>query len=76
MAMVNAAVPLAPLQPDAIMTDPVPEAVAGFVRTLGVSLTPEQQTQLQVMLKRPQHEITEEAKRRKTDAVEPPPSCG
>ena len=49
------------------MSDPVPDAVAGFITNLGVNLTPEQQSQLQVMLKRPQTESTDEAKRRKTD---------
>lgn len=67
MSMVNAGAPPASLQPDVTMTDPVPEAVAGFISTLGVSLTPEQKDQLQVMLKRPQQDTTEKAKRRKTE---------
>ena len=39
------------LSEDADMKDPVPEAVAGFISTLGVSLTQEQQDQLKTMLK-------------------------
>ena len=35
------------------MKDPVPEAAAGFISTLGVSLTQEQRDQLKTMLKRP-----------------------
>ena len=75
MALVNSEVTATPLQSDATMSDPVPEAVAGFITNLGVNLTPEQQSQLQVMLKRPQTEITDEAKRRKTD-TENAEQCG
>ena len=58
---------------DVEMKDTVPEAVAGFITTLGVSLTPEQKEQLQQMLKRPQSGVEgtdEEAKRRRTGAPE------
>ena len=60
--------PLQPLETE--MEDSVPAAVAGFITTLGVSLTQEQKEQLHVMLKRPsvEAEVTdEEAKRRKTE---------
>ena len=60
-----------PLQPlDTEMKDSVPEAVAGFIHTLGVSLTQEQKEQLQVMLKRPSADdesLDEESKRRKKE---------
>lgn len=58
-----------PLQPlDTEMKDSVPEAVSGFLSTLGLNLTQEQKDQLHVMLKRPSNEADaeEEAKRRKT----------
>ena len=70
MALVNSEVTATPLQSDANMSDPVPDAVAGFITTLGVSLTQEQKEQLNVMLKRPSVDaeaIDEEAKRRKTE---------
>lgn len=61
-----------PLQPlDTEVKDSVPEAVAGFIHTLGVNLTPEQKEQLHSMLKRPSSEdesMDEESKRRKTEA--------
>ena len=60
--------PLQPLETE--MEDSVPAAVAGFITTLGVSLTQKQKEQLHVMLKRPsvEAEVTdEEAKRRKTE---------
>ena len=50
---------------DAEMKDPVPEAVAAFISTLGVSLTQEQQDQLKSMLKRPTSNNEDDAKRRK-----------
>ena len=59
-----------PLQPlDAEMKDSVPEAVSGFLSTLGLNLTQEQKDQLHVMLERPSNEADiadEESKRRKT----------
>ena len=64
----QAEMPLQPLETG--MDDSVPAAVAGFINTLGVSLTQEQKDQLHVMLKRPSvaAEVTdEEAKRRKTE---------
>lgn len=76
MAMVNAQAPHVVLQDDAEMKDPVPEAVAGFISAFGVDLTEDQKAQLQVMLKRPQEELVEEAKRRKTDPAAPTQSCG
>ena len=68
MSLVNAAKPDLADLPETGGADPVPDAVAGFINTLGVSLTEEQQQQLQLMLKRPQTEATDEAKRRKTEA--------
>ena len=62
---------------DTEMKDSVPDAVAGFITTLGVSLTPEQKEQLQQMLKRPQsgdEGTDEEAKRRR--AGTPEALCG
>ena len=62
---------------DTEMKDSVPDAVAGFITTLGVSLTPEQKEQLQLMLKRPQSAVEisdEEAKRRRT--LPSDASCG
>lgn len=61
--------------PDADAADPVPAAVAGFISTLGVTLTEEQQLQLQTMLNRPLTAQDEEAKRRKTEKQEVK-SCG
>ena len=49
------------------MEDTEPEAVARFITTLGVSLTPDQKAQLTTMLKRPSTDAPdEESKRRKT----------
>ena len=51
------------------MKDSVPEAVSGFLSTLGLNLTQEQKDQLHVMFKRPSNEADmseEESKRRKT----------
>lgn len=56
--------------PEAEAGDPVPAAVAGFITTLSVNLTEEQQNQLQSKLKRPPMATDEEAKRRKTEASE------
>ena len=61
---------------DAEMKDPVPEAVAGFISTLGVSLTQEQQDQLKSMLKRPTAPTDDDAKRRKLAEAEKTQSCG
>ena len=61
---------------DAEMKDPVPEAVAGFISTLGVSLTQEQQGQLRSMLKRPTAHNEDDAKRRKLAEAEKEQSCG
>ena len=68
MSLVNADKPDLGDLPETGGADPVPDAVAGFINTLGVSLTAEQQQLLQLMLKRPQTEATDEAKRRKTEA--------
>ena len=68
MFLVNAAKPDLGELPETGGADPVPAAVAGFINTLGVSLTEEQQQQLQNMLKRPPAEPVDEAKRRKTEA--------
>ena len=68
LSSTQAGKPLQPLETE--MEDSVPAAVAGFITTLGVSLTQEQKEQLHVMLKRPSvdAEVTdEEAKRRKTE---------
>ena len=59
------------LSEDAEMKDPVPEAVAGFISTLGVSLTQEQHDQLKNMLN-----SEEDAKRRKTEENGKDQSCG
>ena len=64
------------LSEDADMKDPVPEAVAGFISTLGVSLTQEQHDQLKTMLKRPPSSTDEETKRRKTGDDDKDKSCG
>ena len=53
LALVNSAKPDLHSLPDVDQSDPVPAAVAGFITTLGVDLTEEQQQQLQNMLKRP-----------------------
>ena len=58
---------------DAEMKDPVPEAVAGFISTLGVSLTQEQQDQLKSM---PTVTNEDDAKRRKLVEAEKSQSCG
>lgn len=67
------------LQPlDTEMPDSMPEAVAGFISTLGVNLSQEQKDQLSVMLKRPPADaaaMDEEAKRRKTELMSNG-SCG
>ena len=54
----------------------MPEAVAGFISTLGVSLTQEQHEQLKTMLKRPQQSNEEDTKRRKTGEGDKDMSCG
>ena len=64
------------LSEDAEMKDPVPEAVAGFISTLGVSLTQEQHDQLKTMLKRPTTNSEEDAKRRKAEENGKDQSCG
>ena len=52
------------------MEDTVPDAVAGFITTLGVNLTDDQKAQLNTMLKRPQNDqLEEESKRRRTAAA-------
>ena len=68
MSLVNAAKPDLGDLPETGGADPVPDAVAGFINTLGVSLTEEQQQQLQTMLKRPPAEPIDEAKRCKKEA--------
>ena len=74
MAIVNTSLPSADLQGDSAMENSVPDAVAGFITTLGVSLTADQKAQLSQMLKRPPSESgDEESKRRKTDENQ---SCG
>ena len=75
MSMVNSAKADLEVLPDSDVGDPVPAAVAGFINTLGVNLTEEQQKQLQSMLKRPPISSEEEAKRRKTEAAATQ-SCG
>ena len=75
MTMVNSAKADLEVLPDAEAGDPVPAAVAGFINTLGVNLTEEQQNQLQSMLKRPPSSSDEEAKRRKKEVSESQ-SCG
>ena len=74
MNLVNSAKPDLAGLPEAGGADPVPAAVAGFINTLGVSLTEDQQLQLQNMLKRPPAETDEEAKRRRTEGTDQ--SCG
>ena len=64
------------LSEDADMKDPVPEAVAGFISTLGVNLTQAQHDQLKTMLKRPPATNEEDSKRRKTGDEEKDQSCG
>ena len=74
MAMVNTLQPVEELKGDEVMEDSVPEAVAGFITTLGVSLTADQKAQLNIMLKRPSSESPdEESKRRKMQEAQ---SCG
>ena len=75
MTLVSSAKTDLEVLPDAETGDPVPAAVAGFITTLGVSLTEEQQNQLQSMLKRPPTSTDEEAKRRKKEVTEVQ-SCG
>ena len=75
MTLVNSAKADLDVLPEAEAGDPVPAAVAGFINTLGVSLTEEQRNQLQSMLKRPPTSSDEEAKRRKTESAEIQ-SCG
>ena len=64
------------LSEDADMKDPAPEAVAGFISTLGVSLIEEQQDQLKTMLKCPPSPTEEKSKRRKTGDEDKDKSCG
>ena len=64
MNLVNSAKPDFAGLPEAVGGDPVPAAVAGFINTLGVSLTEDRQLQLQNMQKRPPADSDEEAKRR------------
>ena len=67
MALVNTCKPAAELHEGETMEDTVPNAVAGFITTLGVSLTEDQKAQLTKMLKRPPAPVLEEeSKRRKT----------
>lgn len=76
MALVNTSKPSEDLQEDSMMDDSVPEAVAGFITTLGVSLTDDHKAQLNSTLKRPQSETPEvESKRRKTAVGNPAHSC-
>ena len=75
MTLVNSAEADLEVLPDADAGDPLPAAVAGFINTLGVNLTEEQQNQLQSMLKRPPSSSDEEAKRRKKEVSESQ-SCG
>ena len=70
MALVNTTKPVEGLQSE-MVDDTVPEAVAGFITTLGVNLTNDQKAQLNTMLKRPQSDLSEEeTKRRRTAATE------
>ena len=64
------------LSEDADMKDPVPEAVAGFISTLGVNLTQAQHDQLKTMLERPPATNEEDPKRRKKADEEKDQSCG
>ena len=59
MALVNTNKPVEGLQAG-MVDDTVPEAVAGFITTLGVNLTDDQKAQLNTMLKRPQPDLNEE----------------
>ena len=75
MALVNTSKPATELHEGESMEDTVPNAVAGFITTLGVSLTKDQKAQLTTMLKRPSAPITEdENKRRKM--LEEVQQCG
>lgn len=75
MALVNTSKPATELHEGESMEDTVPNAVAGFITTLGVSLTEDQKAQLTTMLKRPPAPITEdENKRRKM--LEEVQQCG
>ena len=74
MALVNTQKPAEALRDGQPMEDTVPDAVAGFITTLGVNLTADQKAQLSLMLKRPPTDPTEEEnKRRKTAETQ---SCG
>lgn len=57
------------------MEDTVPDAVAGFVTTLGVNLTDDQKAQLTSMLKRPPADFCEEESKRRR-MVEEVQQCG
>lgn len=56
----------------------IPMAVESFVHSLGISLTEEQKNQLHGLLKRPNQDPDDPAKRRKTAGPDPPPTghCG
>ena len=59
-------------------TQQITTAVESFARSLGISLTEEQKTQLHGLLKRPNQDPDDPTKRRKTDATAPasPGHCG
>ena len=75
MALANTSKPVEGLQPEA-MDDTVPEAVAGFITTLGVNLTDDQKAQLNTMLKRPQSDLSEEETQRRRTAAMEVQTCG
>ena len=75
MEMVKTTKPANELQEGEAMEDTVPDAVAGFINTLGVSLTPDQKAQLTTMLKRPSAEATDDDIKRRKTAGEPQ-QCG
>ena len=70
MEMVKTTKPVVELQDGDAMEDTVPEAVAGFITTLGVSLTPDQKAQLTTMLKRPSSDAPDEDSKRCKTAEE------
>ena len=55
---------------------PIPMAVETFVNSLGVTLTEDQRSQLQGLLKRPGQDAEDPSKRRKTEVIVPAESPG
>ena len=76
MALVNTNKPVEGLQPEGMVDDTVPEAVGGFITTLGVNLTDDQKAQLNTMLKRPQSDLSEEETQRRRTAAMEVQTCG